>query len=448
MHSRRRARRTVSTVRARIALSLGAVALASIVAIAFAAKGGSPAQPVPSVASTIAVASSLPSVDERNTFRLAGSVRGDDGSTLGGALICDHPAFDGSTTCGRSAQDGSFAIRVPAGYHKLEIVPPADSAYLTAWYEERDRSRDATLLDLRSADRAGLVIRLTSGRRVNGTLVGPGGAPVADAQACADPYDRPGEWACGRSDARGRYSLAVADGAYLLFFVPPEATRLVPRWWRSGDQVLAADPLVVHRDLSGIDISFVEGNLISGKVTSTSGKAVEHALVCVDTRFPTGRICRSTNKQGEYSVAVRRGTFVVQFVASPAARVVNEWYGGTADPLAARDLVVEGDVRLDASLRSGKLLWGAVRSVDGAPLESAFVNVYDAEGGTFVAGGPTGGSGDYAVVIPTGRFWIEAYPPFGQPYLSAYYGGEARRIIEVRERDNDAVADVALEPVR
>ena len=39
--------------------------------------------------------------------------------------------------CGRSGNDGAFALSVARGFHKLEIVPPAGSLYLAAWFDER-----------------------------------------------------------------------------------------------------------------------------------------------------------------------------------------------------------------------------------------------------------------------------------------------------------------------
>ncbi len=421
----------------------------AIVAIAFAATLASP-PPGSAAEVLVAVARAAGVSPEPALFRLAGRVRADDGAPIADALACDHPAFAAPTSCARSAPDGSFALSVAAGFHKLEVAPPPGSTYVGAWYDDRDRSRDADLLDLRAGDRTDLVVRLVSGHRVSGRVVGPNGAPVADAQACADPTETPAEWTCARTDADGRYVAVVPAGEYLMFFVPPEDTRLLPRWWRGGDQVLAADTLAVRGDVSGIDLALPPGLLVYGRLTSTSGKPVENALVCVDTRFPTGRICRPTDKGGNYSVAVRRGRFIVQFRPSAASGVVAAWYQGTADPRAADDVVVAGtDVRIDATLHAGKLLWGSVRGADGHPLEGATLNVYDADRAccAFVTGGAAGASGDYAIVVPTGRFWLEAYPPFGAPYVGAFYGGASRREIDVRERDSDVLADVVLENV-
>jgi hypothetical protein len=433
-------------MRLRIAVLIGVIVVAGA-AIAFArAPSSAPTSdlptPTPSVA-PVPVAEPVTAPDNA-TFRLAGVVRSDDGAAVAGALACDHPAFGGAVTCVRTRSDGAFELRAVAGLHKVELVPPAGSALIGSWYPNADRPRLAEYLDLRSADRGDLDVRLSTGRRVSGRTTDLSGAPVADAQACYSPTQTDIDWTCVRTDAEGRYTAVVASGDYLVFFVPPGGSRLITRWWRYAPDEISADVLRVRSDLEGIDATFPAGNLVLGKVLTSSGKPVEHALVCIDTRFPSGRICRPTNKQGEYTVAVRRGSFRIQFVASSSENVVNGWYGGGSDPLSAQQIAVNGDLRIDGVLRSGKLLWGSVVGADGLPVQGAYVNAYDLAG-NFVAGGGVGMSGDYGIVVPVGRYRVEAFPPLGSTYVAAYAGGGNGRVIEVRERDSDVVFDFTLD---
>jgi hypothetical protein len=429
-------------------LRIGVVVAAIIVVVAGAAialtRGPSSSPivlaPTPSPA-PVPVGEAVTPPDKAN-YRLSGVVRG-NGVAVEGALACDHPAFRGAVTCTRTQSDGGFQLRVISGLHKLEIVPPASSSLVAAWYPAADRVRLADYLDLRSGDRGDLVVNLAAGRRVSGRTVDLSGAPVADAQACYSPTQTDIDWTCVRTDADGMYTAVVAGGDYLVFFVPPGGSRLITRWWRFAPDEISADVLHVGSDLEGIDATFPAGNLVLGKVLTASGKAVENALVCIDTRFPSGRICRPTNKQGEYTVAVRRGSFQIQFIASTSENVVNGWYGGGSDPLSARQIFVNGDLRIDGALRSGKLLWGSVLGADGLPVQGAYVNAYDLDG-NFVAGGPTGIGGDYGIVLPIGRYRVQAFPPLGSPYVASWAGGGTGRVIEVRDRDSDVVFDFTL----
>ena len=436
-------------MKARVAIVVVAVVVIAAVGVAVAATIGAPQ--APSVTSApdgaVAVAPSLTSsVADSPTFGLAGTVRTAGGTAIAGALACDHPAFGAAIVCARSGDDGTFALRVLAGLHKLEMLAPAGSSWLPLWYPSADNSRDAAFLDLRKGDRADLDVRLDAGRRVSGRIVDIKGAPVGDAQACADPRETDAEWVCARTDADGRYTLVVAPASYLLFFVPPEGTRLIPRWWRSAGDNNGAESFGVRSDVSGVDMTLPPGYLVFGKIVSSSGKPIEHAFVCVDTKFPTGRICRSTDKEGNYSVSVRAGRFVVQIRPSAGEGVVAQWYGGTDDPTTAREISVSSDVRVDVALRSGKLVWGSVKGTDGLPIEGAYVNAFDPSG-RFVAGAPAGATGDYFLVVPMGEYRLRAFAALGSPYVSAAYGGGDGRIVSVNEKDKDVLAEFRLELV-
>ena len=431
--------------RVRAGLILAAAVAIVLAAINLTRPTATTADPTssPSSAGTVAVAQPLAAA-ESPRFSLSGVIRGDDGRPIAAALACDHPAFSGAVTCARSQGDGAFALRVIAGLHKLEVVPPAGSSLVPAWYPKTDRSRYAQYLDLRKADVANLVVQLSAGYRVSGKTVDLSGAPVADAQACYSPTQTDIDWTCVRTDADGKYGAVVAGGDYLIFFVPPGGSRLITRWWRFGADELTGDVLRVRQDLEGIDVTFPAGNLIVGKVLSANGRPVEHALVCIDTKFPTGRICRPTNKQGDYQIAIRRGSFLIQFIGSAGDGVVNGWYGGGSNPSSAREIFVGGDLKLDASLRSGRLLWGSVHDADGLPVQGTYVNAYDLSG-NFVAGGSARMSGDYGIMLPPGRYRVQAYPPMGTSYIATYAGGADGRIIEIKDKDRDAVADFVLD---
>ena len=433
-------------LRVRIAVGAAAILVASAVAVTVGRTTPAPpatSSPIASPGVNVAVAEPV-SAPEKKAYRIAGVVRGEDGGAIGGALACDHPAFGGAVTCARTRGDGSFELRVVAGLHKLEVVPPAGSSLVAQWYPGADRPRLGQYLDLRSGNRGELLVRLATGRRVSGRTVDLSGAPVADAQACYSPTQTDIDWTCARTDADGRYSAVVASGDYLVFFVPPGGSRLITRWWRFAPDEISADVLRVRDDLEDVNVTFPAGNLVVGKVVTPNGKPVEHGLVCIDTHFPSGRICRPTDKQGGYTLAVRRGSFQIQFLPSLDDGVVGGWYGGGSDPVSAREVFVGGDMQLNASMRSGRTLSGTVLGGDDVPVQGAYVNAYDLGGG-FVAGASVGLSGSYALVVPPGRYRVKAYPPIGSSYIAAYVGGGDGRIIEVKDKDVDFGADFVLE---
>lgn len=442
------------TPRAIVGLIALSGTIVAIVVVGFAFRPSvAPAAPAPAPPIPVARA---PELAERDLRSLSGAVGDEDGAPVARALACAHPAFGAPVACVATGGDGRFALVVPVGFHKLEVVAPAGSLLVGEWYEDRDRSRDAALLDLRREDRGEVAIALARGRRIAGRVLAAGTLePIGDATVCANPTDSPGEWLCERTDTQGRYALVVPAARYLIFFVPPEGTRLIPRWWDGALDVLGARFLDVRPfDALGVDGLLPEGHLISGTVRAASGQPVERALVCADTPFPTGRICRHGDKEGRYSIAVRSGIFLVQFKPPASSLLVSEWYGGAADPRDARRVVVDGDVQVDAALRAGQMIWGRVQTKDGElPIEGATVNVYDASQPccVAVASAIAGIGGDYAAVVPVGRYWVEAFPPATTPYVSGFSGGssvvERARVVEVTAKE-DSLADVALEEFR
>src|SRR2546428_7282363 len=154
----------VSALTLRIGFAVMVLAIVGLTTVALSRTVASPSsQPRPDVA----VARPASTTSEDALLELAGRVRGADGSAIAGALICDHPAFAAPTMCGRSGNDGAFALSVARGFHKLEIVPPAGSLYLAAGLHGRGKSREAALLDLRAHALSGLVLTLVAGPRLS-----------------------------------------------------------------------------------------------------------------------------------------------------------------------------------------------------------------------------------------------------------------------------------------
>lgn len=436
-----------------LAALLGALALGSVLVAPAGSPAASPAPTLP-----VARYETLAPL-ERETSRLSGTVTDRAGSALAGALACAHPAAAAPILCGATDAAGRFSLTVSADFHKLHVLPPPGPALVGEWFEERDRSRLAELLDLRQADREDIHVALAAGARLEGTVTErAGGAAMADALVCAVATASPIDGGCSRTDANGRYAMVLTPERYSVLFVPPDGTRLITQWWRAADSVIGAAPVDLRGgDRDGVDAALVEGHLIHGVVTSRGGVPIEDVLVCADTPLPTGRVCRPTDREGGYQVAVRAGTFVLQFRPPAASGYRAEWHGGTPDRDAAVRVSVVFDVRIDAALERGRLLSGRVTGPDGErPIEGATINVYDATLPccVAVATAATGRSGTYATVVSEGGYWVQAFPPTGTMYIATFFGGafvaeEARVVLLDDSVGVDATyVDVALEEVR
>jgi hypothetical protein len=192
--------------------------------------------------------------------------------------------------------------------------------------------------------------------------------------------------------------------------VPPDNARLVAQWYDHVLQGVDTTDINIDRDRE-IDITLDPGPQLRGKVTTTDGLGVAGALVCVDTRFPTGRICRPTAGDGSYAVTTRPQTYTVQVLAPADSDLINEFWLRKRTWVEANDISLgNADRTLDLTLRKGVRVTGVIRDRRGVPLEGATINLNDDAGP--VVGASTDISGTYRLVVAPGAYQVEVFAPF------------------------------------
>src|SRR5947208_11903539 len=96
------------------------------------------------------------------------------------------------------------------------------------------------------------------------------------------------------------------------------------------------------------------GTTLCVKVTTTEGTPVTGAYVCVDTPFPTGRICRPSSGDGSYAVTTRPQTYTVQVLAPINSDLISEYWLGKRTWVDANAVSVgSSDRTLDLVMRKG-----------------------------------------------------------------------------------------------
>lgn len=377
-------------------------------------------------------------VSLRGRSRIGGTVRDPEGRGVRGAEVCAHAATSEDVECVRTGADGAYVIETPPGIHKLSLTGPADgSRLMSQWARGRLDSGEADVIDTRAQDATGVDVVLARGVVLSGSVTAEkSGAPVEGAQVCTYTLAAPVGWYCEVTDRRGRYSALREPGRYWVWTIPPDVhgSRLIPQRF---DRVLvgvAATPV----DLSGdrrLDVALTEGVVVSGRVTTTDGAPVVLGLVCMDTPFPTGRICRSTGDDGTYEFPTRPETYVLNVVPPRDSDIVaGFWNGPVPDWTKAERIRVRGDMRLDVTLPRGVRLAGTVRDARGVPVESATVNLSDASGPRFF--GSTDMHGRYSVAVLPGSYTVDIFPPRGAELV-----GVVGRALSV---EGDAGYDVVL----
>jgi hypothetical protein len=342
--------------------------------------------------------------------KIDGTVKDERGAAVSDAEVCAHPPLPSSPpTCARSAAEGKFSIDVRSDVYKLDVTGPPGAKLIGQWVSGRLSSGSADLVDVRSADASGIGVTMVKGVLLSGMVRGPSG-PIEDAQVCTRTLAAPLPWDCVRTNKKGSYLALMEPGQYFMWTVPPDNVRLVAQWFDDVLEGVDTTDISMDRDRQ-IDVELHPGPQLRGKVTTTDGTPVTGAYVCVDTRFPTGRICRPTGGDGSYTVTTRPQTYTVQVLAPSESDLINEFWLRKRTWVDANDVSLgNSDRTLDLTLRPGMRVTGVIRDTRGVPLEGATINLNDDEGP--FGGTETDISGRYHLVVPPGTYQIEVFAPF------------------------------------
>ncbi|MDE3192925.1 MAG: carboxypeptidase regulatory-like domain-containing protein, partial [Chloroflexota bacterium] len=345
---------------------------------------------------------------------IAGTVKDEAGHGLVGAQVCAQALETDDVPCAETRDGGAYTVAVKPGFHKLEITgPPNGSRFIAQWARGRASSDEADVIDTRTADAGGVDVVLRPGVVLSGTVLsGLDGTPQKEAQVCTYAFTTPLGWDCDRTDKNGRYALVREPDTYWVWAIPPgdRGSRLIYELYSGALQGVDATPFDLHRDRA-LDIALPAGPVLRGRVTTTDGAPVALAFVCVDTPFPTGKICRTTADDGSYEVATRSETYVVNVVPPADSDVIaGYWPNAVPDWTKAQSIRVgPGDARLDITLPRGVRVSGTIRDASGAPVEAATVNVNDASGPRYF--GATDIHGHYSIAVPPGEYAVDVFPP-------------------------------------
>jgi carboxypeptidase family protein len=351
-------------------------------------------------------ATSVVHLDPHSTIK--GVVKDERGGAVNDAEVCAHPP-QAAPTCTRSTAEGRFSIDVRSDVYKLDVTGPPGGKLIPQWATGRLTSGDADLIDVRSADADGIAVTMIKGVLLTGVVRGPNG-PVEEAQICTRTLAAPLPWDCVRSKKDGSYLALMQAGRYYMWTVPPDNVRLLAQWYDHVLEGVETTDIAMEGDRQ-IDVTLDPGPQLRGRVTTADGVGVPGALVCVDTRFPTGRICRPAGNDGSYTVTTRPATYTVQVLAPSWTDLISEFWLRKRTWVDANDISLgNADRSLDLVVRPGLRVTGVVRDTRGVPLEGATINLTDEEGP--LIGAATDISGTYFMIVPPGTYQIEVFAPF------------------------------------
>jgi len=348
--------------------------------------------------------------------RISGRITDPNEKPVPQAPVCANPLSLAVTVCEKSKADGTYAVDVTPGFYKMSFDGGPGLRLLSQWAYGRVTSGEADVIDVRVADASGIDVTLRQGVVLQGTITTTTGVPAKKAQVCTHRFSESLPWECERTDEHGHYVALREPDTYWVWVIPSDDDVLIMQWFDDAAVGVAATPVDLQRDRT-IDQTLGPGPSIVGHVTDPAGAPVFHAFVCVDTPFPTGRICRPTDSSGAYRVTTRPETYLIQVLPPDGSDLLPQYVGGGRTWLDAATVTLRSQDRtVDVTLRRGLKVSGVIRSRAGVPLEGAPVNVSDAQG--FLTGTYTDETGAYSLAVPAGQYTFDFFAPFPSQVVS------------------------------
>jgi hypothetical protein len=375
-------------------------------------------------------------VELEQLHRIAGTVRDEAGKRVVDAIACAHPAIDEATVCSRSGSDGTYTIDVKMGIYRLEVSGPPGGRLVSQWARGRAFLEEADVLDARTTDVPDVDVDLVRGVVLRGVVTFQGKV-VEDAQVCLRTLAAPLPLECERTDKQGRYAALREPGQYYIWSVPPGNILAIPQWFDRAATGVGSTAINLFSDRA-IDIDFFGGTTIRGTVRTDAGDVVANALVCFDTPFPTGRICRETGGDGRYTITTRPETYVVNVIPPEHSDLIAEyWQRARTWPEADEYRVGTSDQTLDLVVRRGTRVTGTVKDKRDIGVAAGYVNFWDDNG--IAAATQTDAAGRFELVVLPGHYRVEAFPPFVANLVGKVFEADVPNLSEM----NIVLDDVA-----
>lgn len=369
-------------------------------------------------------------------IRITGVVKTDQGAAVARAQACAHPVARPDVVCARSGADGKYVIEARADLYRLDVEGPSGGKLVPQWLGGSAFEDNSPALDARAGDVADADFALTPGAVLRGT-VRVGGATIEDAQVCLSTLAAPLGWQCERTDKHGAYAALRVPGDYWVWALPPDRVRAVGLWY---DRVLTgvdASAFDLSHDAT-LDMTLPGGPQIRGRVRNEAGEPVPDVLVCVDTAFTTGRICRPSGFDGSYAVTTRQATYIVSVVPPAGSGYLAEYWERKRNWVEADDVRLgTGDAPLDLVVRRGVIVKGTVKDTRGVPAVSATINFGDPREVDFA--GATDGTGAFEIAVLPGTYHVDVFPP-------RYPGNLVGRELQI-DASGSVEIDIVLEDV-
>ncbi|QXE87671.1 carboxypeptidase regulatory-like domain-containing protein [Geomonas nitrogeniifigens] len=361
----------------------------------------------------------------RQSGGIAGMVTDESGKAIPEVIVIAEPLERNSR--GGSAvtdQTGSYAIHGLDSAHYHLSFRATSTHHLPLYYRDAAKKEEAQVVEVTAPQTVlGVNQFLRQGVLLTGKVSDSSGEPV-QAAVMVYPAQAKEESGAeyGTTQPDGTFSMAVADGAYL---VEVRAPGYLPQWSGKAATRGEAAPVTVSgkEGSQPLEVVLERGASISGTVKDRTGAGI--ARVRVSARDA------ATGDRGESAVTEEGGKFTIQGLKSGAYRLKadgsEQGYMEAKLPQPVQVTAPGGAENINIVLAPGGGFSGKVTDPAGAPLASVSVAAYDPATWDEVGSAYTGISGDYKIGgLPEGSYAIR-FEKSDSKYPVQWHKGKYRR---------------------
>ncbi|MGR0221074.1 carboxypeptidase regulatory-like domain-containing protein [Agromyces sp. ZXT2-6] len=337
-----------------------------------------------------------------------------------------------------SNSTGAFQFtRVPRGDYVVRTAVSEQTWYADEWWNDSVERATAEVIHVGKDEViTGIDLALPLQTSLSGYARGEAGEPVSGARVELHSMvdGEPVFKRVTESDATGAFAfMAMEPGPYTVRVEAPFGSPYADQWWNGQFDAASADTITLAALEQGrIDVEFLAGASISGRVSNEEGEPVADVRVSVHVadgdarRYVTeGR----TAADGGYEfVGLEAGAYAVCFTPPNAANLLFECWDDRPDKSSANLIAVSlGDVAADrdVTLARGGSIVGELIGIDGKPLFNVLVQSYrqDATGWYRPSGSAySDADGHYSLLsLVSGSYVLEFRPPPLSPYVREWW---------------------------
>lgn len=315
---------------------------------------------------------------------ISGRVTNLSGSGVAGVSVYASDAAGGSGSGSANTQsDGTFTIvGLSAGSYRLQYNGNS-TGYVSQWYNNKPSSLLANLIAVAGGSTtSGINAVLVQGGSISGRVTDSAGHGISGITVNAT--DASGGSATG-------YAITQSDGSYTLVGMPAGSYKLqfngsgagyVIQWYNNRTLPAEADSVAVTAGstTSGINVTLVQGGVIAGQVTNTSGSGIAGVSVyATDSSGVYYYNSAFTQSDGSYTIGgAPAGGCKLQFNGNGTG-YLTEWYNDKTSPTLAETVSVAAGATIsgiNAILALGGKIEGRITD-GGVPVELVKIIAYD-----------------------------------------------------------------------